>query len=253
MLSPSRPSPSVRARHVLVLAITGALLAACGSGEAPSGPSELDGAAVAVGNGTASAFVVQGSSGPTTIGVKLTPGALTGLPSSDDMWTLPLPSGVNVPAYDHVMLNWNAQGHPPAPYMVPHFDFHFYLISAAAQAAIQAGQDTVTVPPQFVPKDYQSGVMAVPDMGVHWLDTLSAELHGQPFTGTFVYGFSKGSMVFLEPMITQAFLQSQPNTTALVKQPEAWQLPGNYPVTWSIKTDPQTKDIRITLDSLVAK
>jgi hypothetical protein len=253
MLLVSRSSPRFQPRHLLVLGLAAALLAACGSDEEPAAPSELDGAAVAVGNGTASAFVVQGPSGPTAIGVKLTPGALDGLPTSDDMWSLPLPAGVSVPAYDHVMLNWNAQGHPPDPYMVPHFDFHFYTISASAQAAIQAGPDTVTVPPQYVPKDYESGVMAVPDMGVHWVDTLSAEFHGKPFTGTFIYGFSKGSMVFLEPMVTQAYLRSQPNISTAVKQPEAWQVHGHYPTVWSIRTDPDTRDIRVTLDSLVAR
>lgn len=253
MFMSSRSRARVRARHLVILAAAGSLLAACGSDEAPSQPSELDGAAVSIGNGSASAFVVQGSAGPTAIGVKLTPGALTGLPTSDDMWTLPLPAGITVPPYDHIMINWNAQGHPPAPYMVPHFDFHFYLISVAAQAAIQAGADTVTVPPQYVPTDYESGVQAVPDMGVHWVDTLSAEFHGQPFTGTFVYGFSKGSMVFVEPMVTQAFLATQPNMTATVKQPEAWQVHGNYPTTWSVTTDATTKDVRITLASLVAR
>ena len=242
-----------RMRVAFAVTLAGAIGAACGSDTAPKAPSELDGAAVPVGGGTASAYVVQGPNGPTAIGVKLTPGALTGLPSADSMWALPMPAGVTVPAYDHVMLNWNAQGHPPAPYMVPHFDFHFYMISAAEQAAIQGGPDTVTVAPQFVPADYMSGVMSVPDMGVHWVDSLSAEFTGHPFDRTFIYGFSKGSMVFVEPMVTQAYLASQPDAVANVKQPQAWQIHGNFPMQYSVKTDPGTKDVRVELDSLVAR
>ena len=90
-------------------------------------------------------------------------------------------------------------------------------------------------------------------MGVHWIDTTSAELHGHPFDETFVYGFSRGSLVFVEPMITRAFLTGQPNVSAAVKQPQSFAKAGSYPARYSVHADAATNTIRVSLDSLVAR
>lgn len=228
-----------------------AALVACGSDTSPAPNAEHDGTPVPVGSGTAYAYVVDGASGPSSIGIAFSPSAFNGLPAADTMWTLAVPA--TVAPFDHITINWNAQGHPPGPYMVPHFDFHFYTITSAAQAAIQAGQDTTPVPAANVPTDYVSGVESVPDMGVHWIDTTSAELHGQPFDKTFIYGFSKGSLVFLEPMITRAFLTSQPNASAAVKQPQSFAKAGRYPMRYAVHVDAATNTVRVSLDSLAAR
>lgn len=254
MLLTCAPSASrIRCCRLAALSLaTLVSLTACSSDTAPGTPHELRGAAVTVGNGSAYTFVQNGTSGTASIGVALTPSALQGLPSTDAMWDLPLPSGADVAPFDHVMINWNAQGHPPGPYMVPHFDFHFYTITPSSQSAIAAGPDTMTVPSAYVPADYVSGVMAVPDMGVHWIDSTAAELHGQPFDRTFIYGFYHGGLVFEEPMVTLAMLSSQPNVSASVKQPQAFAKPGRYPTTYSVRYDAATNTIRVSLDSLVA-
>jgi hypothetical protein len=241
------------ARGAALSACALTLLAACSSDTSPVTPTERDGTAVKVGQGSAYAYVVTGPSGTSSIGVALTPSALDGLPSSDAEWMLPLPAGVATGPFDHVMINWNAMGHPPAMYMTPHFDFHFYTITPAAQSAIQGGNDLTPVPPSQVPPDYISGVQAVPDMGVHWVDTTSDEFHGQPFDRTFIYGFYHGSMVFVEPMVTRAFLQSQPNATDVVKQPQSFAQPGRYPTHYSVRMDAATNTIRVSLDSLAAR
>jgi hypothetical protein len=57
-------------------------------------------------------------------------------------------------------------------------------------------------------------------------------------------------MVFVEPMITRAMLFSQPNVTAKVKQPQAFQRSGFYPTEYSVQYDPAAKNVRITLESL---
>jgi len=230
-----------------------ASLVACGGDTAPAAPHELDGTSVSVGHGSAYAYAISGPGGVSSIGIALTPSALDGLPEADAMWDLPLPAGVSVPPFDHLMLNWNVQGHPPAMYQVPHFDFHFYTITPAAQAAIQAGPDTMPVPSADVPRGYISGVEAVPDMGVHWVDTSAAEFHGNPFDATYVYGFYHGSLVFVEPMVSRAFLETKPNVTALIKQPETFVQPGDYPASYSVRTDPATGILRISLDSLSAR
>jgi len=229
------------------------LAAACSSDTAPSSAArEIDGPDVAVGQGTAHTFVLEGGDGVSSVGVALAPSALDGLPTTDAEWALPLPSGVSVPPWDHATLDWNAQGHPPAVYQTPHFDFHFYAIDAATQASIQGGPDTVTVPAANVPQDYASGVMAVPDMGVHWVDTLAAEFRGEPFDHTLIYGFYRGSMVFVEPMVTRSFLAGRPDVTAPVKQPAAFARSGRYPTWYSVRTGTDG-ELRVALDSLRAR
>jgi len=236
---------------VVMAALVGA---ACESqGMSPYGPVERDGTPVTVGSGTAYAYVVNGSNGPASVGVALSQAALAGLPATDTMWTLPLPAGVTVPPFDHVMINWNAQGHPPGPYMLPHFDVHFYTITPATQAAIPGGSDTLTVPSSYVPRDYVSTVESAPDMGVHWIDTTSAELHGHPFDRTFVYGFSRGTLAFLEPMVTRAFLASQPSVSDTIRQPQAFAQAGRYPARYRVYADARTNTVRVELDSLTAR
>jgi len=252
----SLSSLRIRARRIVPLStavLVVASLVACGGDTAPAAPREVDGASVPVGHGSAYAYTVVNGDGVSAIGIALTPSALDGLPANDAMWDLPLPAGVSVPPFDHLMLNWNAQGHPPAMYQVPHFDFHFYTITHAAQAAIQPGPDTTTVPAANIPRGYISGVEAVPDMGVHWVDTSAAEFHGSPFDATYVYGFYHGSLVFVEPMVSRAFLEAKPNLTALIKQPETFVQSGEYPASYSVRTDPATGVLRISLDSLVPR
>lgn len=241
-----------RAQSLTLLGLTAlALVASCSSDTSPSSSvHELDGASVSVGQGSAHTYVITTSDSAVSIGVALTTSALTGLPSSDAEWQLPMPSGVVTPPWDHVVIDWNAQGHPPAVYGLPHFDFHFYTISASEQAGIQGGQDTVTVPAVDVPRDYASGVMAVPDMGVHWVDTLAAEFHGKTFDHTLIYGFYHGKMVFEEPMVTRDFLASDSTATAIIKEPEQFQTSGRYPAMYTVHPDPATGTVRVSLDAL---
>lgn len=253
MLVVSLPSsPLRRPRRIAALALAAIVLAgACSSDVEPSAVKELDGTPVKVGGGSAYAYVITNGGVASSMGIAMTPSALNGLPSADTAWDLPMPAGANVAPIDHATLNWNWMGHPPGPYQLPHFDFHFYTISSSAQAAIQPGPDNTPVPAADAPPDYISGVEAVPDMGVHWVDTTAAELHGQTFDRTFIYGFYHGNMVFVEPMATRAFLSNQPNTMDVVKQPQAFQKPGAYPRYYSAHIDPGSGTIRVSLDSLV--
>jgi hypothetical protein len=247
----SRPRGGV-GRFLPLALVALAVVGACSSDTAPLATREIDGAPVAIGQGSAHSYVVAGSNNaPSSIGVVLTTSALDGLPSTDAMWDLPLPSGIAVPPYDHITINWNAQGHPPQVYGLPHFDFHFYTISSAVQASIQGGPDTTTVSAADVPRDYVSGVVAVPDMGVHWVDTTAAEFHGQTFDRTMIFGFYHGSMVFLEPMITRTYLSANPTASAAVKQPQVFAKAGYYPTRYGVRADAAAKTIRISLDSLL--
>jgi len=241
-----------RLAGLLAGAVVVAALAGCGEDVAgPSTPTELRGPAVAVGNGTAQLYVTKSTGGVQSVGIRLSAGALSALPDTAVEWLLALPAGVNAAPWDHAMLDWNPQGHEPvAIYGVPHFDFHFYTVPVAEQMAIAGGPDTTTVPAANVPRDYASQVISVPAMGVHWADTTAAEFHGHPFDRTFIYGFSHGTLVFVEPMVTRAYLQSQPDSTAPVKQPQAFQQPGLYPTSYRVSTDAGTGAVSVALTGL---
>jgi hypothetical protein len=229
--------------------------AACSDEVTGPGPLvEVDGPSVTVGNGSARAVVMKRGGDVQSVGIQLTDDALTNLPATMPAteWQLALPEGTDVGPWDHLALDWNPQGHPPPMvYTVPHFDFHFYMITPAAQMAIGGGPDEVAVPDQYVPQDYASQVESVPMMGVHWADTLAAEYHGQPFDHTFIYGFHQGQMIFVEPMVTQAFLQGSTDFSGHVKQPAAFQTSGSYPTAYSVTHDAEHHTVTISLDSLV--
>jgi len=164
-----------------------------------------------IGNGKASSFVKLDSTGnPPALGYMFRDKCLTG--------------------FNHLELDWNAQGHDPKPiYGVPHFDFHFYLCDDAILNMVMGGPDKVPVETKYIPTNYVSGEMSVPHMGTHWMDQLTPEFHGKPFTVTYIYGFYQGDMKFVEPMISLNLLQSKKPFHLTLKQSQAFQHHAWYP------------------------
>lgn len=222
------------------------------------------GTAVHMGKGTARVVVVTDAKNqPLSIAVHMTPDALDGLPTelnrktAEGGWEFPLP----VPAEAHtgfteVVIDWNPHGHPPPDiYTVPHFDFHFYAVSPATVEGIKFSGPTDPAAKvsdfNLVPPDYQ----VVPDtvvnrMGVHAIDTKAPEFNGKPFTATFIYGYYQDRLIFLEPMVTLAFLHSKPNFSAPVKIPAHYSSPGYYPRKYSVRYDAAQKGYVIELSGL---
>ncbi len=135
-----------------------------------------------------------------------------------------LPAAVRQQAgFTRLSVDWNAGGHPPAAFMTPHFDFHYYLIPPADIAAIDckverkpeslpAGYSLpdVPLPPEMVP---MMGVpqlvgLCVPKMGMHAVPTAEVE-RKDAFAGTMVIGYYKGTPIFIEPMISKAMLMKK--------------------------------------------
>ncbi|HKO16777.1 MAG TPA: DUF5602 domain-containing protein [Gemmatimonadaceae bacterium] len=224
-----------------------------------------------VGDGMARAYVVRDekSDAPLELGIALDARALGGLPTSGmHEYLLPLPAQAPAP-YQLVELDWNPQGHDPAPaYGVPHFDFHFYTISLAERNAIDPSDPQFAakasnlpvgdyVPPFYVVPG-PPAALAVPHMGLHWSDVRSPELQGllghperyQPFTKTFIYGSWNGRFIFYEPMITRAYLRSQPNVVTPIPVPQKYPLPGFYPDSYRVAYDAQAKEYRVALSDL---
>lgn len=257
----------VRTTNLLIaLAIGTSLLGTIGcSSDEPTSTSKaatIVGEKKTVGNGEATAWMKLDDAGnPTSVGLTLTEGALTGLPDVNDppgMYDIMLPAQASATAYNHIGLDWNPAGHPPeAIYGVPHFDLHFYQITMADRNGITLA-DTVTgyIPPAdgYIASDYVVGPELVPGMGFHGIDTTSHEFHGTPFDKTLIYGYFKGNMIFTEPMITLAYLQSKPNATTDLKLPAKYPTANLYYATkYTVKYDETTKEYTISLDGLTMR
>ncbi len=230
----------------------------------PSKAATVLGDSVVLGKGKAISWMKTDDLGnPTSIGVTLTDSALTGLPTDTTVfhgYTIKLPAdAIARTAYDHIGLDWNPIGHEPSfIYGAPHFDFHFYQMTSAEQMAIVPPGDSALAdkmpPANQMPPDYTSTHGLVPFMGVHWGDTTSAEFRGQPFTKTMIYGFYNGKMVFTEPMITKAYLETKPNVTENLKLPTAYAKTGVYYATkYTVKYDAAAKSWTISLDGLTMR
>jgi hypothetical protein len=235
------------------------------------------GTPVKVGNGTARTYVVLNAKAEQTayeLGIALSAQAMEGLPSSQMMYAflLPLPAQAPEP-YHLVELDWNPHGHEPkGVYTVPHFDFHFYSISLAERNSIMPSNPNFAAEANNVPTDGYvppfyvvpgpPAALAVPMMGVHWSDVRSPELQNvlgnpaayRPFTATFIYGSWNGRFTFYEPMITRAYLLSQPdNVITQIPTPERYPVAGYYPTAYRVTYDAQSKEYLVALTGLTAR
>lgn len=184
---------------------------------------------------------------PAAIMIVLTGNALNGLPRKDKPtgWTylLPAPSGIKT-GIDHVSIDWNPQGHePPEIYGFPHFDFHFYTITKSQQLAIafpKGPKDSAAVvsDASLVAPTYRIfPEAAIPQMGVHAFSVASPEFQHKRFTTTLLYGYYENRLIFVEPMITRAFLLSHPDVTMSIPTPKKYSSAGWYPSKYVVRYD----------------
>jgi len=253
---------------VVMMAVLGVALAA-GAVTGPVGrisTGRLYGAEVALGNGIARVYIDLLEGVPQEVGVALSEAALTGLPDDHSTGGIQMPDGhrmfeqvLAMPAnnptpYKSVMLGWNPGGHEPAGiYDKPHFDFHFYTITEAERMAIDPADPQFETKANrhpadtFAPGGYIALPGGVPFMGAHWVNPLTPELNSQPFVQTFLFGSWDGRMIFAEPMITKAFLDSRPDLTAPIPVPARHAQPGYYPSSYRIRWDEDAKEYRVAL------
>lgn len=270
----------MRSQHSLsYVLMAGLLLAVAGcSGESPNPPTgsapglglaDLDagaapaaqevslvyrGPASPIGNGVAQTWVELDPSGtPLAVGLTLSEKALENLPTEPASWVLPFHHKASATTFTHVLLDYNPAGHePPGVYDVPHFDVHFYTIPSAKRLEIGPGDPGFDVLPEerYIPSSYMKIPGGVPQMGAHWVDLLAPEFNGEPFTRTYIWGSFDGQVIFLEPMITLAYLQSNSGETIALRQPEAYQRDGYYPTSYQIEHLGQPNRHEISLQGL---
>ena len=218
-------------------------------------PNTFFGPSVAVGNGDAQAWVSVNKHGdPKAVGVNFSEEALENLPEELTQFVLPLPENKGKGFYTHALIDWNPEGHePPGTYDLPHFDFHFYIISNEDRMAI-GPNDTVqfaNAPDSiYAPSGYLHTPGGVPQMGAHWVDLMAPEFNGGVFSKTFVWGSYDGEFIFLEPMITLDYLATHPNDLIPVRQPEAFQRDGWYPAKYKVSYSDSNNEYTVALTNL---
>jgi hypothetical protein len=244
-------------RFLLTVALAVAPLAGCKDGV--TGGSRADGRfygpSTAIGNGTVRTYVTIEDGRPAELGFALSEAALSGLPPQTVTLHLPFPAEAAGTQYTFAMFDWNPEGHLPAPiYSHPHFDFHFYLMEEKEVVKIGGGPDPVVPEASLVPEGYIApGNPSVPAMGVHWMSASAPELNGHLFDKTMIYGFSGGRLIFIEPMITRAFLETKRDFDTAIAQPRRFAAPGLYPTRYGIAYDAQGREYRIAIKGFVQR
>jgi hypothetical protein len=164
-------------------------------------------------------------------------------------------------------VNWNPEGHlAPAPpvWSAPHFDFHFFIADPALIRGIRTGpcaefihcedsaRATTPLPARHAPEDYINVGAAVAAMGNHLVDARDPELADPKlgFSHTFIYGAYDGKLIFLEPMVSHAFLSKRPQDCRPVRLPKAYAIAGYYPAAYCVRHDAATATYRVTLEGL---
>jgi hypothetical protein len=151
---------------------------------------------------------------------------------------------------------WEPEGHAPAPFMTPHFDFHFYVVPAGQEmafdckdrtkpAALPAGYvlPDEALPPEMVKMigvDTLIGI-CVPNMGMHSLPGADLELK-ELFKGDIVVGYYAGKPIFIEPMISQALLMEKKPFDLTI--PAIPGLAGMYPRKFHAEFDAKAQSYR---------
>jgi len=285
-----------RRRAIALTLLVATAVVGCRTAEGAGGGAARTryGDPVAVGRGTLRAYVTERDGTPAELGVAFSEAALEGLPTDGvghhggggpiHRYDLDFPTANTAP-FRFVEVNWNPMGHEPdGVYQdVPHFDFHFYTVGRAEREAIvpsdpeyAARADALPtgdfVPPfalQLGPPGAAPADVAVPKMGVHWVDARAAELQRllgkpeayRPFTRTFIVGSWNGRFHFWEPMITRAHMLAKKSATdpttideiVPISIPARYHVPGHYPTAYRITWDGRTREYRVALTGLTRR
>ena len=171
---------------------------------------------------------------------------------------LELPEAVrNETGFHLLTVFWEAHGHPPGPYLTPHFDFHFYSITGeelqaidcvdvSKPAAIPAGY---TLPDVNIPEIGDLPGLCVPAMGMHSLPTEEMESQS-PFEKTLVVGYYGGQSIFMEPMLTQASLLERQSFSLEVPTVPGQPSGVRYPTSFQAEYDEYAQAYRFVFSAL---
>jgi len=273
-----RTSRSIAALALSTCAVL--TLAGCGDGSVPTaegaetaghhhGVTTLYGPENELGEGISRTYVVVDHDGrPREVGIRMSESVLTGLsegPGAGTTMLMPaLPAGAPDTGFDHVMLDWNPNGHDPEIlYGAPHFDMHFYTTDADREvdpAAPDFAARAARLPePEYVPEGYipppgPPVENTVPFMGMHWTDAADGVIPGSfEFTEVLLNGTWDGEFIFIEPMMTREWLATKPSLREIVKQPSSYRRTGYYPTVYTVDFDEQAGEYVVALSGLTMR
>jgi hypothetical protein len=161
--------------------------------------------------------------------------------------------------FTQLAVDWEAGGHPPAAFMTPHFDFHFYVAPATEVAAIDCKDESKPaalpagygLPDLVLPPDMAGMIgvstlvgVCVPEMGMHAFAQNELD-RADAFDGTMVIGYYKGQPIFIEPMISKAMLMRQASFDLPV--PAVPGFSGPAPTTFHAEYDAAARAYRFVL------
>jgi hypothetical protein len=205
----------------------------------PSQTQQQIGERKPLGAGSVYAWVRTDAAGKVnSFGLSFDEDALTKL--GDKELEIPVALPAAAAPFKTAVIDWNPHGHPPEHvYDVPHFDFHFYAIDEAQRMAIgPAGAAAAAKPAaEELPDGFITDGETIPMMGKHYLPGSMTEFHGGTFTATPIYGYYGGHMIFVESMVTLAYLNTKPSLAQPLPQPARYPAPGAYPAQWSVSYD----------------
>ena len=161
---------------------------------------------------------------------------------------------------DHLGINWEAHGHPPASFLTEHFDFHFYNVPSTEVSAIDCSDLSkpahepagYALPDIDVPGMGTFIGLCVPSMGMHAM--LADEVDDtDPFTADMLIGYYGASPIFFEPMMSRALLRMREDFT--VAMPEVTTLPEGvrYPSAFRAEYDAAAKAYRLVFTGFYAE
>lgn len=237
-------------------------LTACAAADEPV--VEADGACADAFGSSVCSWASAQAGVPIEEGATIPLAAIEAAPNEQPMaWPPTMAASVGMPSdgagpLDHMTMYWEPMGHAPATYLVPHFDFHFYLIPEAQRLAIDCADltkpaslpDGYALPDEQLPPEVAEMIgvetlvgICVPEMGMHSLP--AAELASStPFESTMVVGFYEGAPIFIEPMISRVRLLRRESFDIPV--PAIAGLEGRQPTTFRAEYVPDEDAYRFT-------
>ncbi len=163
----------------------------------------------------------------------------------EQMAVIELPSDVRKKTgIDHLGINWEAHGHPPATFMAPHFDFHFYSVNQETIRAIDCADSSK---PSALPAGYTLPDITIPDMGtlvglcvplmgMHAMPSADMET-SDAFGASMIIGYYGGKPIFFEPMVSQELLLKRADFSLPVPTVEGLPPGVRYPSTFRAQYD----------------
>ena len=153
---------------------------------------------------------------------------------------------------DHMAINWEAHGHPPASFAAPHFDFHFYNVSQAEVGAIDCSDERK---PLMLPGDYELADIEIPGMGtLVGLCVPNMGMHAMPaadvnatdaFEATMMMGYYGARPVFFEPMVSRDLLMKRSDFTLPMPSVEGLPAGVRYPSEFRAEYDAEAEAYRL--------